>query len=200
MLLPQSWSKPWSSVQVQMPWLSCQRTAPAEAAVLQAARAVWGRGAAAAGAQQAAASGNHRQQQQQQVGGSCGRASSRPAVVAAAVYDASDADAARSGVALPLVLPQPPPPPRTTAQQGSTTAVTASNGSSSSSTQHAAAPPPRLPADDDSMRAAVSYQDGPLMLFVDTSALLSMLGCPGSVSSTTCCTVKLLQALAGSGR
>eukprot|EP00775_Hariotina_reticulata_P013818 gene13818-13939_t len=49
-------------------------------------------------------------------------------------------------------------------------------------------------------QALVLSADGPLMLFVDTSALLSMLGCPGSVSSTTCCTVKLLQALAGSGR
>jgi hypothetical protein len=46
----------------------------------------------------------------------------------------------------------------------------------------------------------LSYQDGPLMLFVDTSAFLSMLGCPGSVASGTCLTLKLLQALAGSGR
>jgi uncharacterized protein with von Willebrand factor type A (vWA) domain len=46
----------------------------------------------------------------------------------------------------------------------------------------------------------VSYQDGPLMLFVDTSAFLSMLGCPGNVASATCLTLKLLQALAGSGR
>jgi hypothetical protein len=38
------------------------------------------------------------------------------------------------------------------------------------------------------------------MLFVDTSAFLSMLGCPGSVASGTCLTMKLLQALAGSGR
>jgi hypothetical protein len=185
-----------------MPWLSCQRTAPAEAAALQAARAVWSRGTTAE-PPQAGDSVSHRQQQQLQQGsGRLGHGSGRLAPVVAAMSDAADADAEKSDVALPLVHPPqpPPPPPRAAAQQYAPAAVIASSSSSGGDTRRASSPACQ-PGDDGSKRAGgVQYQDGPLMLFVDTSALLSMLGCPGSISSSTCCTMKLLQALAGSGR
>ena len=38
------WHKPWNTVHVQMPWISCQKRAPAEAPVLQLAREAWGVG------------------------------------------------------------------------------------------------------------------------------------------------------------
>jgi hypothetical protein len=101
---------------------------------------------------------------------------------------------------LPFVQQPPPPPPPAAVkpQQTPPSNVTFSFSAKPSTSSAAAAA--ELAGDSCSSSPAVSYQDGPLMLFVDTSAFLSMLGCPGNVASGTCLTLKLLQALAGSGR
>lgn len=188
-----AWSLPWTGVHVQMPWLSCQRSKPEEAAVLQAAKAVWGRraAAAAAGPGRLLAASAQRSQWQRSAGdgGVTPGGSSRVGGVVAAMAAAAGGG---EDMQLPLLHPPPPPPPP---------AKLAAATSNSSSTAFAA---PLLPAQAGSSSStnssAVEYQDGPLMLFVDTSAFLAMLGCPGSVTSSTNLTLKLLQALAGSGR
>eukprot|EP00882_Tetradesmus_deserticola_P028178 GHRQ01031372.1.p1 GENE.GHRQ01031372.1~~GHRQ01031372.1.p1 ORF type:complete len:229 (+),score=102.64 GHRQ01031372.1:91-687(+) len=103
--------------------------------------------------------------------------------------------------ALPLTQQHPPPPPPPPALPKT---LPTSFSTVSSATAPESYPAPAAAAATkaagDSSSASVSYQDGPLMLFVDTSAFLSMLGCAGSVASGTALTLKLLQALAGSGR
>jgi hypothetical protein len=200
------WSLPWQQVHVQMPWLSCQRSTPSEAAVLQAAKAVWGRGPVAAAAGSSTAGPSSQQQQRRQLtppslaAGSGGRMA---AVVAAMSAEAAGVRPQQDDNAVLPFMQQPPPPPPPAAakpQQKPPGSVkfSFSAGPSTSSAAGAAAEP--AGDSSSSSSAAVSYQDGPLMLFVDTSAFLSMLGCPGNVASGTCLTLKLLQALAGSGR
>lgn len=182
-----SWSLPWQEVHVQMPWLSCQRAPPAEAAVLKAAKAVWSKRAAAADSSSrdrhastvslAADAQQKQQQQQQQQHMGLNNSRRHGCVVAAAAATA----AAGKESAVSSLIETPPPPPR------AALAAEAMGASASTGVRGTAA-------------AAVEYQEGPLMLFLDTSALLSMLGCAGNVTSNTCFTLKLLQALAGSGR
>lgn len=185
-----------------MPWLSCQRAPPAEAEVLKAAKMVWSSRRQTNGSATSAPTGptaagvgssggcsisrssdrsagvvSGTQQQQQQGSMPFGSGSRYGGVVAAAALLDG-----RAHQTTPLVHEPPPPPPRAAPSTLAAAAIPSP----------AAAASPAVPP--------VQYQDGPLMLFVDTSAFLAMLGCGGSVASNTCFTMKLLQALAGSGR
>jgi hypothetical protein len=231
-----SWTKPWREVHVQMPWTTCQRAAPAEAAVLRAAKAVWGQHKGQA-APAAAAGGSQRQQQSpveqrrasaggdsdRSSGGGSGSGSSRAgvggvvaAMAAAAAAAADPVSSSSTGPAgtpppppppprprpqqqeqqqphAPPPPPPPPPPPAAAQRQGSpATPVAAAlpGGSARSSGTPGGSSPAGAAANggsSGSARSAPAYAEGPLMLFLDTSAVMAMLG----VNATTPTVFKL---------
>lgn len=194
-----AWSKPWQAVHVQMPWLSCQRSTPAEAAVLQDAKAIWGRpggggGRVVAGSQQTADTSSSSVGSNAAGAVATGGALRRPppplplrrAAGAAAAAAAAATAAAAAAAASPAAVSTP---------------ATSDTASSPAQASCAIAAPLRLPVGEDTPACgALSYAEGPLMLFLDTSALLSMLNCPPGVAAATPFTLRLLCALAGSGR
>ena len=180
------WSKPWQQVHVQLPWLSCQRAPPAEAAVLRAAKAVWG--------------GGHGGRGRTERGGGAGAGSSRQQMNASSMSMSSKtANSSKddSGVPLPLQYqegaasssssitspppPSPPPAPRRTPQAAAAAAAATTPQAATTTPAQPAAPGP------------TAYKPGPLMLFLDTSALLAMLGSNSSAATPTCFTMKMLQ-------
>ncbi len=179
------WSMKHGVAHVQLPWLDCQRQAPAEAKVLLEARQAWARTAAAASAAGAAGDGS--------AGGSAAQEAAQgaaqlerlppPPLPAAGAAAAPEAEDKTDEMVSKLAAWSSRPSCKRQARQLPVTRGARSSASPAAAAQLGGSSVAASDAGSGSVakecQEAVEYVPGPLLLFPDTSAVLSMLGANG---------------------